>query len=862
MLYISLINNITLLITLSMVHTLLMKFLPRGSARYQLLSGILFGIVAIAGMINSVKIEPGLIFDGRSIILVTAGIFGGPVTAAVAIIVSGTYRLLLGGPGALMGVLVILESGLFGILLYHLRKRYKRARRPVSFLLVGMLVHLVMIGLLFILPNGLGKVIMPQIILPVLLIYPVATFLVCLLFNEAEQSFIINKRLTESEEKFRMLAENANDLIYRYEFIPVPGFSYVSPSAKRITGYTPEDHYADAQLGYKMVHPDDRHLLEAVNKGDKEIRKPVTLRWVKANGEIIWTEQKNTPIYNEHRQLVAIEGIARDVTHRKRTEMVQKVLYNISNAVVVTQNVEEYIGVIRQELATLIDTSNFYIAFLNEKTGMLSAPYSKDFMDRIQEWPMERSLTGLVIRENKSLLVTRKDVYELYERGEVDLIGTVSECWLGVPMRENGKVTGAFVVQSYENANAYSEKDAEILEFVSTQVSLSIQRQRSIEELRLALMKAEESDQLKTAFLNNLSHEVRTPLNAIVGFSGLLNKPKLTEETRTHFTDIIQKSSDQLLYIIDSIFDIATIEAGQVKLFERESNLNKVLGIVQGQFMLKVASEDLKLEFVPGLRDEDANVITDETKLFQVFNNLVGNAIKFTEKGKIEFGYSVFGENLHFYVSDTGIGIPADKHEIIFEKFRQADLSTSRIYGGTGLGLYISKSYIEKMGGTIHLESEPGKGSTFSFTLPLVRSASKLKPEISIKKPEKPINKTILIAEDDELNFILASEMLSGLGLNIIHARDGAEAVHICRAMPEIELVLMDIKMPNMDGYEATRIIREFKPALPLIALTAFAMVGDRELILEKGFTDYIPKPVNLATLIKVVSSYLLKDAG
>ena len=365
MLYISLINNITLLITLSIVHTLLMKFLPRGSVLYQLLSGILFGIVAIAGMINSVKIEPGLIFDGRSIILVTAGIFGGPVTAAVAIIVSGTYRLLLGGPGSLMGVLVVLESGLFGILLYHLRNQFAWARRPITYLAVGVLVHIVMIGLMFTLPGGLSKIIMPQVIFPVLLIYPIATFLVCLLFHETEQSFVINKRLTESEEKFRMLAENANDLIYRYDFIPNTGFTYVSPSAKRITGYTPEQHYNDPDLGFKMVHPDDRYMLEAVNKGEKEIKKPVTLRWVRANGEIIWTEQKNTPIYNERKQLVAIEGIARDVTHRKRTEMVQKVLYNISNAVVVAQNVEEYIGVIRQELSTLIDTSNFYIAFLN-----------------------------------------------------------------------------------------------------------------------------------------------------------------------------------------------------------------------------------------------------------------------------------------------------------------------------------------------------------------------------------------------------------------------------------------------------------------------------------------------------------------
>lgn len=856
MLFISLLNNITLLITLSIIHTFLLRYLKREQFTYQVLSGILFGVVAITGMINSVEIQPGLIFDGRSIILVTSGIFGGPLAVLIAILLSGAYRLYLGGPGVLMGILVIAESGFIGVILYFLREKYPFARRLFMFFVAGLLVHIVMLILTATLPGGLSKEILPQIFYPVLLIYPVATYIVCLMFHGAERNLIMTVKLKESERTFRMLAENAHDLIYRYEFIPERKFTYVSPSSLKITGYSPEEHYADPDLGMKLVYEDDTILLQSLVSGQKGFDTPIVLRWKRKSGEVIWTEQKNTAIHDKRGRLIAIEGIARDISEQMRSEMVNKVLYNIASAVLVTQDVEKLISVIRTELGTLMDTENFYIAFYDKNTGLLSAPYTRDEKDQISVWPAEKSLTGRVVQNKESLLVTRKEVYEMYERDEIKLIGTVAECWLGVPMYANEKVIGAFVVQSYTNPEAYTQKDEEMLTFISGQVSLSIQRQKAFEELKTALARAEESDHLKTAFLNNLSHEVRTPLNAIVGFSGLLNRPETEGQTVEHYVDIIQKSSDQLLSIIDSIFDIATIEANQVRIFERMCNLNDVLKTLERQFSIKIPP-GVEFKINPGLDIAKAGIITDETKLYQIFNNLVGNAIKFTARGKVEIGYKIERGYVQFYVLDTGIGITKDKQSVIFEKFRQADPSIAREYGGTGLGLYIAKSYVEKLGGKIWLESSPITGTVFYFTIPhqpvSIKHEGKSLPEI----PELDEKKTILIAEDDEMNFKLAAEMLKGMGLNILHARNGKEAIEISQSRDTIDLILMDIKMPVADGFEALKQIRKTRKDLPIIALTAFAMAGDKEKILAKGFDDYLPKPIKIDVLVKKIFHFI-----
>jgi PAS domain S-box-containing protein len=372
--------------------------------------------------------------------------------------------------------------------------------------------------------------------------------------------------------------------------------------------------------------------------------------------------------------------------------------------------------------------------------------------------------------------------------------------------------------------------------------------------------KAEESERLKTAFLHNISHEIRTPMNAIVGFSGFLNDPDLLPEKRNHFIEIIVQNCNQLLSIISDIVSIAAIEAGQEKIAENEIELNSLLLMLQEQFLLKAKMQNTNIELSASFPENGVNIISDETKLVQVLNNLLGNALKFTKQGYINFGYIKKGNELEFFVEDTGIGIPAEMHKEIFERFRQVDSAMSRQFGGSGLGLSISKAYVELLGGKIWLNSESGHGSTFYFTIPYKTALEKktlTKQSFLELEITKCKAKTLLVAEDEESNFLLMAEMLSGLNANIVRAVSGAEVVAICKSSQHIDLVLMDIKMPGMDGYEATKQLRKFMPFLPILAQTAYASDEDKKRAINCGCNDYISKPINRELLISKIEQLL-----
>lgn len=379
-------------------------------------------------------------------------------------------------------------------------------------------------------------------------------------------------------------------------------------------------------------------------------------------------------------------------------------------------------------------------------------------------------------------------------------------------------------------------------------------------ELKRAKEKAEENDHLKTAFLHNISHEIRTPMNSIIGFSEFLNDPDLSPEKRQGYSDIIVQNCNQLLSIITDIVSIATIEAGQEKILEKEMDLNETLSQLYKQFLLKVKNQNIRLIISPFLPEDEADILTDQTKLVQILSNLIDNALKFTLHGYVNFGYTIVESEIEFFVKDTGIGIPEEMLEEIFKRFRQVETTTTRQFGGSGLGLTISKAYTELLGGQMWLDSELGKGTTIYFTIPYKKVKKEVFPELElIQEPVFTINgiKTVLIAEDEDSNFFLIQELLSGLNIRIIRALNGAEAVDICRLTHNVDLVLMDIKMPVMDGFTATKLIREFKSDLPIIAQTAYSDESDRQKALDSGCSDYISKPFNRAVIVSKINEHL-----
>jgi len=382
------------------------------------------------------------------------------------------------------------------------------------------------------------------------------------------------------------------------------------------------------------------------------------------------------------------------------------------------------------------------------------------------------------------------------------------------------------------------------------------ERKKVEEELIRAKDKAEESDRLKTAFLHNISHEIRTPMNAIVGFSTLLSEPDGDVQSRQSYTEVIMQSSDHLLSIITDIVDISNIEANLVKAVENDVNVNTILKSVFNKYCLQAARMNLELSFFPDLSDSDAVILTDGTKLTQILSNLVNNAFKFTAEGFIRFGYLVKNDFLEFYVTDTGIGIPEEHHSLIFDRFYQVENSKSRMFEGTGLGLAISKAYVELIGGRIWVSSEVGTGSSFFFTIPFHKQNTKVEnmTKDSVQQDyDFPERITILVAEDVDSNFKLIQFFLSKSNVNILRAKDGKEAVAKVSS-EKIDLVLMDIKMPVMDGYTATKIIRETNKNIPIIAQTAYA--DDNDVAMGCGCSSFISKPFDRHGLLKAIRAF------
>jgi signal transduction histidine kinase/CheY-like chemotaxis protein len=382
-------------------------------------------------------------------------------------------------------------------------------------------------------------------------------------------------------------------------------------------------------------------------------------------------------------------------------------------------------------------------------------------------------------------------------------------------------------------------------------------------ELLKAKEKAEESDRLKSAFLANMSHEIRTPMNGILGFARLLDKPDLESDKKHEYITVIQKSGIRMLNIINDIIDISKIEAGLMKLDMTESNINEQVNYIYTFFKPEVEAKGMELICLNSLPARESVIVTDREKLFAILINLVKNAIKYSLEGTIEFGYLKKDSRLEFFVKDTGIGIPKDRHDAIFERFIQADIEDKMARQGAGLGLAISKAYIEMLGGKIWVESEPGTGSTFYFTLPMntsgeIKENSHLVAQNEeIKEIELAIKKIkILIAEDDEISEKLLRNLVRNLGKEIISSKTGIETIDLCRKNPDIDLILMDIQMPQLNGYIATQKIREFNKNVVIIAQTANGLLGDREKAIEAGCNDYIAKPIDTVELLAMISQH------
>jgi signal transduction histidine kinase len=428
-------------------------------------------------------------------------------------------------------------------------------------------------------------------------------------------------------------------------------------------------------------------------------------------------------------------------------------------------------------------------------------------------------------------------------------------------LMKGGNLYGVVLIAT--KTNQYI-KDLKIIETFLFQASISLHRKQLENELIRSKEKAEESDRLKSAFLANMSHEIRTPMNGILGMAQLMANQDITAEQRNEYVSLINKNSETLLSLIDDIIDVSKIEAGQLNIHLKSFHLNALLEQINTSTQSGALCKSKKniLMILKKNLPDNVNIYTDPDRLRQIFVSLLSNALKFTGMGTVEFGYTLKDKMIEFYVKDTGIGMSIEEQNVIFDRFTQVDDSLTRKFGGSGLGLTISKGLIELLGGQISVISKPLKGSTFYFTIPYIPTFDN--PEKNRQHKQSPAsynwsNRTVLIVEDDKVNFKFLESVFGKTEAKIYHADNGLRAIEICTEHPEIDIVLMDIQLPEMNGLDATRRIKLFRKELPIIAQTANAYAEDKDKCIAAGCIDYVSKPINIHLLFSKIDQNLKK---
>lgn len=649
---------------------------------------------------------------------------------------------------------------------------------------------------------------------------------------------------TYYKDRFYRINENVNDVVYRFN-LKNRRYEYISPQIENLFGYKPEDFYNSYLIVRKIIHPESFNIYKNHWKAILSGKDPeyFELKTIRKDGKICWIMQKNLVIRDAKNQIDAVEGIVTEITDRKiaeerliESEAQKKAIFNNFPHLAWLKNCEGIYLSVNEEFANRAGKS---IEALIGKTD--KDIYSKSDAERYRLEDKE------VIRNGKKFSVKEQTAETYWETFKAPVFNNQNEI-IGV--------TGISLniterMKTEEEIKSYSEKLA------VQNVKLKLVN----EELTIAKDKAEESDRLKSAFLANMSHEIRTPMNAILGFATLLRDRKLTETKQIEFINLINANCRQLLHIISDIIDISKIEANQITLFNKDFNINKTLRILKQNFenQLSTAKRELKITLKNDLSDNRAHIITDKVRLEQVLSNLLSNAVKFTEEGSIEFGYNVdkSKDNIIFFVQDTGIGMSASQQEIVFERFRQVSGAYNKQYGGTGLGLSISKGLTELLGGKIYVESEPDKGSIFFVALPYRPGKEAVPEPIPYNKVYNWEGKTILIAEDEQANYSLLMNIIIPTRAEILWVQNGIDAIDVCKTNEDIDLVLMDIKMPDMNGLEATKKIKSFRKDLPIVAQTAFAMPQDADHCLKAGCDDYLAKPLGIDDILSKINKHL-----
>ena len=659
-------------------------------------------------------------------------------------------------------------------------------------------------------------------------------FIITIIFIEVLFVLLPNiKKEKEKEKRYRNLVNVIPDGIYKST--SEGKFIEVNPSLVKMLGYDSKEELLAIDIKADLYFDiKDRDSVE-LSENEEELG---VYKLKRKDGSEIWIEDNGWLTKDEKSHQLYHEGVMREITDRIYSE---RLLKEKSEQIKV-KNKELLIAKEKAEESELrfkaLHNASFGGIAIHNKGVILDCNLGLSQISGFNEEELI-GMNGLLLIAEKFRDIVMENILSSYE-SPYEVEG-IRKDGVKYPLRIEGRVI------------PYKGEIVRVVELRDITYRKKVEQQ-----LIQAKEKAEESDRLKTEFLNNMSHEIRTPMNGIMGFSGMLSDDELSKEKRANFIRIIQSSGQQLLNIIDDILEISKLGTKQVKVIESDVCLNDVLVELFSTFDLKAKEQKNPLYLKKALSDKQSTIRTDLTKLNKILSNLLENALKFTHEGFIEFGYQLKNNEIELYVKDTGIGIEKSKHESIFERFSQAEKDLSKNVGGLGLGLSIAKENAELLGGRIQLESKEGKGATFFVTIPY----KPVYKATDVEKVKKAPKYTILIAEDEEINYLYIETLLKdvfGLDCKIIHVINGKKAFEACKENKTIDLVLMDLKMPILNGFEATKLIKKLRPNLPIIAQTAYSTAQDKERAILVGCDFFISKPIHQESFKDILDKYLIK---
>lgn len=693
------------------------------------------------------------------------------------------------------------------------------------------------------------------------------------LLEESNRKLLdITRKIKSSSQQLRIILENSKDIIYSINY-QSGLFEYISPIVKEILGL-PDTHFINQPPDhlYSLMHPDDykslgNHWLEVIEMEEKEIYLfEISYRLKDVDGQFHWMSENNKLVRDDEGKPVYLIGSIRDYTEIKKSELALKsseerlsLALEATNQGLWDINLENNAQYYSPACFSMLGYEPGDVPFTAETLKNLIHPSDKEpLIKQMYDFFMgDQQAIAVEFRiKNKSgdyvWILSHGKVFERNSNGKaVRIVGTHRD------ITERKLFELALKQKNEELLAAEEELRAANDELLMANEKLEMQN----EELQLTYEKLKESDRLKSIFLANISHEIRTPMNGIIGFANLLSQPDLPEQKRNHYIDIINKSSSQLLHIIEDIVDISKIEANQLQITFLPFDVNELINELHTIYTRELSNnEKSDIHLIPVYGNANSlKIVSDGLRIRQVMTNLINNAIKFTEKGYIKFGYEIENPQfIRFFVEDTGIGIDKSMFDIIFEPFRQVDEGDTRKYGGAGLGLPIARGLVKLLHGEMWLESVKDKGTTFFFRIPYNKYIDDDKPE-SMPVKDQQIdwsNKIILIVEDDNMNYEFLEALLSPTGVIIERAKNGIQALTMCEKKT-YDLIIMDIRLPLLDGIKATKQMRKAGIKTPIIAQTAYAMMNDRDKCLEAGCDDYIAKPVNKNLLFKILTKYI-----